>query len=378
MKSSLLLVLALMAGTGSAAMAQGDDEPADLERWEECLRTPAILLPGRMGVTFPREGASAGEPAKSDLPFTGPVTMSTTGPPPAQESEEGSVGVDGDAAPPESKASKDARDLLSRAAARQGSVGFTGEDAVTRYRVTFGTVTVHSEKKDSIEVTGSSEAYAGPRYEGKPTTDRIRAEYKVDGKSTVIGHSGRVAWTVTGDGKTLRFTDADKNRKDIDEIKQRRRLLRMVRRVFFLGSLLSDDVEARAHSESEIDVPRFQSRKVSTKKVKVRSVDLKVPGGIPLRLHLSTATMDPVAIELLPRKAGDGHYLLTMEWYPSDPRAKMKGALPKGLRVPNWLELFEMPRKEGEEHLVRMQADVAKLELNPAELDDAYFLPPKD
>ncbi len=292
------------------------------------------------------------------------------------------LGADGDDSPPAApptpppatETSPEARALLEKAAARQGTADRVGEKAVKRFLAEFGRVKVHGENASGE--SSSVEAFALP---GPGSTQALlRSEWTSGGKKQVLGHNGRFGWIWTEGAGIRRFTSADpehdaQDRKDIDE---RRRMLRLALRVFFLGNLAADAVPVSLGPEEEKVFPR--GSRGETWKVACRRIDRVEATGVgepPLRLYIDRETLDPVAAHLLADAEGAPSWLLTFAFEKKDERRKED--LPAGVRVPFWLELFEVPADPKAPPAIRIQAALTRLEIDPAKVPDSLFAVPK-
>jgi hypothetical protein len=258
----------------------------------------------------------------------------------------------------------EAKEVLLRAIARQGSGGLLGEKAVTRFVVHLDPVLIVSDNGDKVQ-TRSVEAFAHP--------DRVRAEWKVDGKVTVLAHSGRTGWTRRGDEDARRIEDPEgKDREDLAEIDLHRRVLRLTRDVFFLPHLLELEVVVQRLPDREMTFPRGNGDVV-----KARCHMLKVPARDTLPgmvLFIDATTLDPLAVKLDPMAEGQSTWLLTFS--ATDREKEELKLLPPNLRVPFFLELFEQPPAAGSEVQLRIQAEVKALEIDPTRIPDDFFKPP--
>jgi hypothetical protein len=277
------------------------------------------------------------------------------------------------------KTSPEARELLQKAAKKQGTDGLVGGLAPTRYRASFATVLLHSESGNKAEFTGSNESFALPVPGAKEA--RMRSEATADGKRIVLGHNGRFGWMWTKDLSTQeeqvrRFTDREKDAEDIKDVDSRRRMLRLALRVFFLGEMgdAAIPVTLAADRTAEIPVGREGKPKQVKCRVLERAADPK-EGEPALRIYLDFDSLDPVAILLQAPKEGEPSFLLTLDFSEEKVRAKMK--FPEGVRVPDWLEMFEIPADPKAPPALRIQAALAALEIDPAKVPDSLFEAPR-
>lgn len=311
---------------------------------------PALLVPALL---LPDDGAETPPPAA-----TPPARPEETKPaPPAAPSETS----------PEAKA------LLARAAARQGTADLVGEKSVVRFRAEFGTVVLHSEKGDKGQ-TSSVEAFALPAAGSKEA--RLRSEWSEQGKKRVLGHNGSFGWMWTEEEGLRRFTNRERDAEDIKDVDRRRRMLRLALRVFFLGNLATDIVPVALGPDEEKAFPVRD--RGETFKVACIRFDRTAATGVgepPLRLYLDAKSLDPVAAHLLAGSEGESSWLLTFAYDAKDTREA--GAIPAGIRVPNWIELFEIPADPKAAPSLVLQAAVTRLEIDPAKIPDELFAAPR-
>ena len=279
-------------------------------------------------------------------------------------------------APPPPKTSPEAKELLQKAAKRQGTDGLVGGLAPTRFQAVFATVLVYGESGTKAEFT---ESFALPAPGGKEA--RMRSSVVADGKWIILGHNGRFGWMWTrdmkaGEEQVKRFTDREKDAEDIKDIDSRRRMLRLALRVFLLGEMAEAPLPVRLLPDEERSIPVGREGKGRLVKCRVLERAADPESGEPaLRIFLDAATLDPVAIALLAPKKEDPSFLLTLDFDEEPIRAK-KG-YPKGMRVPDWLELFEVPVDPKEPPALRIQAGFKGFDIDPAKVPDSLFEAPR-
>ena len=271
--------------------------------------------------------------------------------------------------PPPPRTSEPVLALIAKAAAAQGTSRFVGKEAVTRFVAVFDPVTLRLEGGSSGQ-TWSTEAFSLPPA-GK-TESLLRSAWTAEGKMTTVGHDGRSAWIRVGKEPARRFLDPEgKDAQDVRDVDQRRRMLRMALRVFFLGNLVEGPV-VREAPEQEIRLPVGSGGEPRTVKCRVldRAAD-PASGEPPIRIYLDAGSLLPVATLLFAESAERASTLLTFDYDAEDPRPK--GDIPAGVKVPIWCELFELPVEPGKPPVLRIQAGVKKLVIDPAEVPDSLF-----
>jgi hypothetical protein len=296
---------------------------------------------------------------------------------PAPAANPGETPAPSKPAPPAlSRAAAAARELLLAAAKRQGTGDLVGEREVRRFQAEFDPVKVFGEH--AVQ-TSSVETFALPV---APSTEaRLRSEWLAGGKSNILGHNGRFGWNwIEGEG-ARRFTDPVRGAEDMKDVDQRRSLLRLALRVFFLGNLATEGERVARREDAKITIP--VGDRGDSKTHPCSRVDRAAGDGDPaLRLCLSVEekdgwqALDPVAAFLLPGKADDPTWLLTFGYDVKETRKPED--LPNGVRVPIWLELFEVPSAKEAARTLRMQAGVKRLEIDPAKIPDALFEVPRE
>jgi len=269
------------------------------------------------------------------------------------------------------KTGPEALALIAVAAERQGSGPTSAAAAVTAFRITFSTVVVYTAKGDKYQASGSTETFAFP--------DRVRSEWAAEGKRTTTGHSGRVGW-VKRDGEAVRvFSDPEgRDREDVRDLEQRRRMLRLVHRAFFLGNLAAGDAPVRLLPDGPFTPPSNDA--AAAKPVPCHHLVRPATAEDPeVHLYLGMEEKDPVAAVIPPEVRADGSrtssWVLTVAYDEEEPK---KAKLPEGLKVPFWLELFEVPPAAGARPVLRIQAGVESMVIDPAAIPDSVFRAPKE
>jgi len=351
--SSLLLLGCVSAAPEEPKPAPAKEEPKPVPKEEPKPEEPKPAPPKEEPKPDPPKEEPKPEPKKEEAPPAPP--------------------------PPPPKTSPEAKDLLVKAARRQGTDGLVGGLAPTRFQAAFATVLVYSEGGDKHEFIDSTESFALPAPGGKEA--RMRSSVVAGGVWTVLGHNGRFGWMWTRDMKTSeeqvkRFTDREKDAEDIKDVDSRRVMDRLGLRVFFLGAMAEAPIPVALLPDEERAIPVGREGKARAVKCRVLERAADAASGEPaLRIYLEEKTLDPVAIALLPPKEGEASFLLTLDFDEEAIRAK-KG-YPKGLRVPDWLELFEIPADPKEGPALRIQAGFKSFEIDPAKVPDALFEAPR-
>jgi hypothetical protein len=277
--------------------------------------------------------------------------------------------------PPEEKpkTTPEARALLDLAAKRQGTAEMVGPKAPDRFRAFFATVILHSENEDRLEVTDTNEAFALP---AGVREARVRSEYVQERKRVVLGHDGRFGWMKEGAAPARVFDNRERYAEDIRDLDQRRRMLRLSLRVFFLGGLADGRAPVTLLPDEEKDFPVGHKGKSKAVKCRVleRAAD-EAAGEPKLRIWLDAGTLDPVAVLLTPARPEEPSFLLTIAFDSDEIRKGKK--FPAGVRVPDWLELFEIPPANPPVPAIRVQASISGLDIDPAKVPDSLFEVPK-
>jgi len=267
----------------------------------------------------------------------------------------------------------EARALLEKAARRQGTAERVGEKAVTRFLARFEEIHILDPEKGNFQLDRSMQAYAVPAPGGR--YERVRSEGSADGELSILGHDGRVGWIRTKQG-VREFRDPVKDAPDRRDLENRARMLRLALRVFFLGNLASDRVPVRLLPDEEAVLP--VGREGKTRKVACRVLERaedRTTGEPPLVVRLQASTLDPVSAWLPGAGKEDPGWLLVLD-YGEDLKRKA-GTVPEGMRVPAWIEMFEVPAGEDAKPVLRIQASVDGLEIDPEKVPDSLFAPPK-
>jgi hypothetical protein len=270
--------------------------------------------------------------------------------------------------------------LLAEAAKKQGTAELVGAKAPTRYRAEFGTVVVHSEGNRAQ--TKTTEIFALPAPGSKEA--RLRSEWVTDAgkageRKVILGHNGRFGWVCNEQGGTRevrRFTNPDEDAQDIKDLDDRRRMLRLALRVFFLGNLAQGPVPVTLAKDREVVFPK--GNEGETMKVACRVLERAADpaeGEPPLRLFLDAKSLEPVAVEVPAAKEGESGFLLTVRVIDS-PAVRAKRNYPKGVNVPDWLELFELPAGEDAKPGILIQAGLDALVIDAEKIPDSAFAVP--
>jgi hypothetical protein len=270
--------------------------------------------------------------------------------------------------------SPEARALLERAAARQGSGGLVGAKAVTRFLARFDKVRILDPAKGKHQLDRSTQAFAARA--APAAADRVRSEGTANGETTILGHNGRFGWVWTRKDGGRAFVDPEKDRADIAEVGDRGRMLRLALRVFFLGGLAGDRVPVRLLPDEKAALPvgdEGRSRRVDCR-VLERAADPDAGEG-PVRILLDAGTLDPAAALFPASGEKEPGWLLVLD-YGEDVRPD-PARVPKDLRVPGWIEMFEVPADPAAKPILRIQASVDGLEIDPAKVPDTLFQMPK-
>ncbi len=308
----------------------------------------------------------AAEAAAADGPPPAPPPVAPQEPPPPTPDAAGKEPLP-PAPPPLPGPTAEARAVIERAARRQGTLDRRGESAVRRFQVAFSRVVVLSPKGDKVD-TESVETFAQP--------DRVRSEWTLEGRRQILGHSGRIGWLKSGEEPVKRFSDPEgADRENLRDVDLRRRMLGMTQRVFFLGNLLEPGPEVRLLPEETLALPRFNGE-VEKRRCTVLRRAVHLDAGEPaLTLFLDATTLDPVAARLEPSGEGAPAFLVTFD--PAEEGHFAKGKVPEGLRVPGFLEVFEIPADPAAKPAPRITATLASLVIDPAALPDSLFQPPR-
>jgi hypothetical protein len=272
--------------------------------------------------------------------------------------------------------SEGVRELLAKAAARQGTADLVGEKAPTRFLARFLDVVVHGAK-GRYQIQGSREAFALP--EPGKSRSRLRSEASVDGTSHLLGHDGHLGWMWTEADGTRWFNDRDRDVKDIEDLDHRLRMHRLALRVFFLGNLADGGAAVRLLPDEEKVLPVGHEGRTRTVACRVLERAADPQAGEPaVRVWLEKETLDPAAVALLPAAEGEPTFLLTVAFDSEAVREKAgaRKTFPKGVRVPDWVEMFEVPGDPKEKPVLRLQAGLQGLTIDPAEIPDSLFKPP--
>jgi hypothetical protein len=330
-------------------------------------RLPALLLVALLAPPQdpPAPAPEPPAPVPAPAPAGGGAAPAAPAPPatPAGDAE--------DAAAQEARrlaleaADREARDLLRKAAKRQGSEALVGEKGVRRFRVRLDPIEVHTSKGDRYQ-TASTESFAEP--------SKVRSDATVEGRRTVLGHSGRQAWIWRDKGGAEALTDPEgRHEGDARDIEQRRRFLRIVRGTFFLGALAGEPgAPLLRHPERKYAVPDAQGEPRAATVIPVERAGSSTEPG--LVLLLDAKTLDLVAAELLPVPGSAApRHLLTFQYAEGAPDP---ARVPKGLRLPDWMELFELPAEAGAKPRVLVRAGLKSLEIDAAKIPDEEFRMP--
>jgi len=266
--------------------------------------------------------------------------------------------------------------ILDEAARRQGTADLSGERAVRRFLVRFREPMFLDPERGDNQLDRALLAFATPRAAGE--RDRVRCETEAVGETTILGHTGRVAWLWTAKDGAKRFTDPDRDRADLAAVEDRRRLLRLGLGVFFVGNLRADAARVKVlPDEEEATFPTRAGKPiVADCRVLERAADPD-SGEPALRLYLRREGLDPVAASFPPEREGAPGWLMVLQYDAAMERGRKPGAVPVGIRVPNWIELFEVPAAKSGKPVLRVQAGVDGLEIGEERVPDALFDPPK-
>ena len=271
------------------------------------------------------------------------------------------------------ESSPEALRLIQDAARRQGTQDLVGDRAIRRFRQEFRTIVVYPAKGGKWQ-TSAVEAFALPAEGSKEC--RLRSEYDRDGQAVALGHSGRAGWIWTKREGVRRLTD-ERDEQSARELDDRRRMHRLALRVFFLGNLRADTVPRRLLPDEDLVLPRGQDGKHPAVRCRVlERAASAADGEPPMRLYLDAKTLDPVAALLLPWDPKGPSYLLTLDYEKDDPRKPP--AVPAGVRIPFWIELFEVPPGPAAKPAILYQASLDALEIDPAKVPDSLFAVPKE
>ena len=304
-------------------------------------------------------------------------------PAPAKAEEPAPAPKKEDPPPPPPKTAPEVQAFLMKAAKRQGTDGLVGGLAPTRFIAKFATVLVHSPSGSKGEFRDDVECFALPVPGAKEA--RMRSEVVADGKRIVLGHNGRFGWmhTVnqsTGKEEVRRFTDikgADaRDAEDLRDIDHRRRMLRMALRGFFLGAMAESPLVVTRLPDDERSLPEGTEGNARSVKVHVLERAADPAAGEPaMRLLFERDTLELVAVILLPPKEGEPSFLLTLAF--DEEKIRAKKVFPKGVRVPDWVEMFEIPADPKEKPSIRIQAGFQVFEIDAAKVLDSWFSPPQ-
>jgi hypothetical protein len=275
--------------------------------------------------------------------------------------------------PPPARTSPEAAAVLARAAARQGTAAHVGPKAPTRFQAFFPVVEIRGDDGGG-SLSDVTESFALPPA-GSKEGARFRSAYRAEGERQILGHNGRFGWRWTETEGTHAFTDPDADAADIREVEDRRRFLRLALRIFFLGNLVEHGPAVVLGADETRAFPTGKEGK-STPPVACRVLERAAApdeGEPALRIYLDAKTLDPVAVALLPAKPEDPTWLLTLSVTPGLTDLKV----PEGVRVPDWLELFEVPAAKDGKPAVRVRAGLQTLTVDPAAVPDDLFKAPK-
>ena len=196
----------------------------------------------------------------------------------------------------------------------------------------------------------------------------------MDGAPQILGHSGRRYWMWTKRDGVVIFMDPVRQKTDFDAVDERRRLLRLALRVFFLGNLADGPAAITLKPDEELAVP--QGNGEAPVKVLCHRLDraaLPADGEPALRLYLDAKSLRPVAALLLAADPAGPSSLLTFAY--DEKSARKPEMVPPGVRVPDAVELFEVAPGEGAKPEIRIQAEVFSLVIDSKPHDDAEFAP---
>jgi hypothetical protein len=276
--------------------------------------------------------------------------------------------------PPPARTSPEAAAVLAQAAARQGTSAHVGAKAPTRFQAFFPIVEIRGDDGGG-SLSDVTESFALPPA-GSKEGARFRSEYRAEGEKQILGHNGRFGWRWTEKEGSHAFVDAKADAADIREVEDRRRFLRLALRIFFLGNLAGDGPAVILAPDETRSFPTGKEGK-STPPVACRVLER---AAVPeeeepaLRIYLDAKTLDPVAVALLPAKPEDPTWLLALSMTPDLTDLRV----PEGVRVPDWLELFEVPAAKDGKPAVRVRAGLQTLTIDPAAVpDDLFRIPPR-
>lgn len=299
----------------------------------------------------------AASPVEEPPPPTPPPPPAVPTPPPAQKPY-----------PDVAEAQK----VLEEAAKAQGTAAHTGKDAVTRFLVRFQEIHFLDPDKGDHQLESAEQAFAAAAEPGGK--DRLRSEGTAAGERTVLGHSGRVGWVLAG-GQVRTLTDKVRDEADLNALADRRRMLRIAQKSFFLGNLRGDPVPLRLlPDEPEATFPRRAGKPLVVPcRVLERAADPE-SGDPAVRIYIHRDTRLPVAASFLPEKEGVHGWLIVLQY---DPKLKREaGAVPEGMVIPDWLELFQVPPAKEEKPVLRVQASVDGLVIGAEKVPDSLFAVP--
>lgn len=325
---------------------------------------PTPRYVGRFAGVFLLASSMAATAARAEEP---PVPGNA--PPPTSPAPAAAEDPKADPAPPGKKEetpaegpTKEAKALLMELIARQGSGAFTGEKAIRRFQVVLDDVLVESKQGDRIQTERCTETFALP--------DRVRTEWRVDGKGTILAHTGRSGWSWREGAEPRRLDDPEgKDRKDLDDLDLHRRILRLARRVFFLPNLLEGAAPVERLPDQELKLKRGNGDEVGALCHVLR---VGAHEGDPaLVLFCRADNKDPWAVLLRPATREEPTWLLTFEMLDRD--EKEKARVPADLRVPYFLELFEISPEAGAAPQRRVFATVGGLVVDGAKVSDDLF-----
>jgi len=274
----------------------------------------------------------------------------------------------------------DVKELLARAAMRQGSEEFRGAKAVKRFRAVFSSIYARDEKGNGQEFSTSTLAFA--------LTAKVRTEMRLSGKTTVTGTTGKKFWIHRQDEKPLDFDPEEpKYAGDARDLESYARWLRLVLRVFFLGNLSESGPAVVQMPAEDFPVPgpdpkdKFAVVLRPVKCVRLDRARAEADKDPALRIYLDAATLDPVAAVILPERPDGPTRTLTFSYDVArrgEERLPAGKAIPKGLRLPFFLSLFETPPGPDAKPAFRISAALDDFAVCDAtQLPDALFEMPK-
>ena len=369
----LPLAAALLAAAFPGAACAATPQAAALPAAPPPVPAPAESAAPAVPASAPEAPVPAPPPNGDGTPPPPPAGDPPARPPPAEEGPRDPAPAPKEAPVPP-KTSPEARALLEEAAKRQGTAELVGAKAPDRFQASFAKVVVHSAKGDRAEIAGSVEAFALPAPGSREA--RLRSEWKAEGKRVVLGHNGRFGWMKDGDEAVRRFVDRERDAADIEDLDHRRRMLRLALRVFFLANLADGPAPVLLLPDETRVLPvghRGDSRKAAC--CVLERAAAPAEGEPAIRIYLDAKTLDPLAILLLAPEAGEPAFLLTLD-YDADEIRRGKD-YPPGVRVPDWIELFEIPAAEAAAPAIRVQAGLQGLAIDPARVPDSLFAVPK-